>query len=157
MIKLIRIDYRLLHGQVVFAWVNSLGIERIIIVDDLASSDETKKTTLKLTKPQNVKLNIFSVKEALERKNKISELKENTAIIFGNTQNCLTFLSKFEGNVKEINYGGIPKKESSVEFDKAIYLNEEEIEDSRKLISLGFRLYSQQTPSTKLVELNNRL
>lgn len=157
MIKLVRIDYRLLHGQVVFAWVNSLGIQRIIIIDDDAASDDTKKTTLKLTKPQNVKLNIFSVEDALARKNKIKEIKDPTAIIFGNTKNCLAFMSEFEGNVKEINYGGIPKKAGSKEFDKAIYLSEEEQEDSKELKRRGLRLYSQQTPSTRLVELNNLL
>ncbi|NRE63336.1 PTS sugar transporter subunit IIB, partial [Enterococcus faecium] len=31
MIKLVRIDHRLLHGQVVFSWSNSLYINRIII------------------------------------------------------------------------------------------------------------------------------
>lgn len=157
MIKLVRIDYRLLHGQVVFAWVNSLGIERIIIIDDEVSSDDTKKATLKLSKPQHVKLNIFSVSDAVVRKNKIKKVKDKTAIIFGNTKNCLAFLQDFEGDVKEVNYGGIPKKENSKEFDKAVYLNQAEVEDSKKLKELGFRLYSQQTPTTKLVELNKLL
>lgn len=157
MIKLVRIDYRLLHGQVVFAWINRLGIDRIIIIDDEASKDEMKKTSLKLTKPQNVKLNIFSVQDALDRKNKIKALKENTMIIFSNTRNCYEFLSNFAGVVKEVNYGGIPNKEGAKQFDKAIFLNEEEIEDSKKLRDLGLRLYSQQTPTTKVVELNNKL
>jgi len=161
MIKLVRIDYRLLHGQVVFAWINHLGIDRIVIIDDEASKDEMKKTSLKLTKPQNVKLNIFSVQDALDRKNKIKALKENTMIIFSNTRNCYEFLSEFLSNfagvVKEVNYGGIPNKEGAKQFDKAIFLNEEEIEESKKLRDLGLRLYSQQTPTTKVVELNNKL
>ncbi|MCB5936421.1 PTS sugar transporter subunit IIB [Caldibacillus thermoamylovorans] len=157
MIKLVRIDYRLLHGQVVFAWINRLGIDRIVIIDDEASKDEMKKTSLKLTKPQNVKLNIFSVQDALDRKNKIKALKENTMIIFSNTRNCYEFLSNFAGVVKEVNYGGIPNKEGAKQFDKAIFLNEEEIEESKKLRDLGLRLYSQQTPTTKVVELNNKL
>jgi len=157
MIKLVRIDYRLLHGQVVFAWINRLGIDRIVIIDDEASKDEMKKTSLKLTKPQNVKLNIFSVQDALDRKNKIKALRENTMIIFSNTRNCYEFLSNFAGVVKEVNYGGIPNKEGAKQFDKAIFLNEEEIEESKKLRDLGLRLYSQQTPTTKVVELNNKL
>lgn len=46
MIKLVRIDHRLLHGQVVFAWVNRLNINRIIVVDDVAANDEFKKMSL---------------------------------------------------------------------------------------------------------------
>ena len=61
MIKLARLDYRLLHGQVVFAWVGHVGAQRIIIVDDEAASDELKKTALSLSKPAGVRLNIFSL------------------------------------------------------------------------------------------------
>ncbi len=32
-IVLARLDYRLLHGQVVFSWVNSVAAQRIIVVD----------------------------------------------------------------------------------------------------------------------------
>lgn len=42
MIKLVRLDYRLLHGQVVFGWVNHISAQRIIIVDDAAANDELK-------------------------------------------------------------------------------------------------------------------
>ena len=34
MIKLVRLDYRLLHGQVVFSWTQNVGAQRIIVVDD---------------------------------------------------------------------------------------------------------------------------
>ena len=44
MIKLVRLDYRLLHGQVVFAWTGHTGAQRIIVVDDDAATDELKKS-----------------------------------------------------------------------------------------------------------------
>jgi fructoselysine and glucoselysine-specific PTS system IIB component len=157
MIKLVRIDYRLLHGQVVLSWINNLNVERIIIIDDFSSSDETQKTTLKLAKPQNTKLNIFSIDQALARKVKISDLTDNTIIIFGDTKTCLTFLKEFKGDISEVNYGGLPKKEGSIEFDKSVYMNDEEIRDSKELKNLGLKLYSQQTPTTKAIKLNDIL
>ena len=39
MIKLVRLDYRLLHGQVVFSWTQNVGAQRIIVVDDEALAD----------------------------------------------------------------------------------------------------------------------
>ena len=42
MIKLVRLDYRLLHGQVVFSWTQNVGAQRIIVVDDEAAADELK-------------------------------------------------------------------------------------------------------------------
>ena len=40
MIKVIRIDHRLLHGQVIFAWTKSQGIERIVVIDNVAAGDD---------------------------------------------------------------------------------------------------------------------
>lgn len=154
MIKFIRIDYRLLHGQIVVGWLNRFSIDRIIIIDDKAGSSETEKSILNIAKPSGARLNIFTVSDALARKNKISQLKENTAIIFGNTQSCLDFLKEFNTNLYEINYGAIPKKENAKEFDKAVFLTEKDVENSKELINLGYKLYSQQTPSTSSVDLN---
>ena len=55
MIKLVRLDYRLLHGQVVFSWTGHVGAQRIIVVDDDAANDEMKKSALLLSKPAGVR------------------------------------------------------------------------------------------------------
>lgn len=157
MIKLIRIDYRLLHGQIVVSWLNRYSIDRIIIIDDKAGSSDTEKSILSIAKPQGTKLNIFTLDEALARKNKISELKENVAIIFGNTQSCLDFMKEFKSDLFEINYGAIPKKDNAKEFDKAVFLTDQDIINSKELIRLGYKLYSQQTPANNSVDLNKVL
>lgn len=48
MIKLVRLDYRLVHGQVLAAWVNQISAQRIIVVDDAAANDEMRSAALKL-------------------------------------------------------------------------------------------------------------
>ena len=50
MIKFIRIDHRLLHGQVVFSWSKSLQINRILVVNDEAANDEFKKNVFRTIK-----------------------------------------------------------------------------------------------------------
>lgn len=86
MIKFIRIDHRLLHGQVVFSWSKSLQINRILVVNDEAANDEFKKMSLELSKPQGIKLNIFTVENTLTKISKIEALSENIMMIFGNTK-----------------------------------------------------------------------
>lgn len=82
MIKFIRIDHRLLHGQVVFSWSKSLQINRILVVNDEAANDEFKKMSLELSKPQGIKLNIFTVENTLTKISKIEALSENIMMIF---------------------------------------------------------------------------
>lgn len=156
MIKLVRIDHRLLHGQVVFSWTKSLGVERIIIIDDFAATDELKKMSLSLSKPTGVKLNVFTVKDALIRMAKVEALNENVMLIFGGTKSIREFCEGYP-KIKEINYGGIAKKENSVQYSNAIFLTDEELEDSRKLKEMGIRLYMQQVPTSKLEDLTSKI
>ena len=73
-IVLARLDYRLLHGQVVFTWTTKVQAERIIVVDNAAANDDIKKGALKLAKPQGVRLNVFTVERALAKMDKLNTL-----------------------------------------------------------------------------------
>ncbi|HGF7663788.1 TPA: PTS sugar transporter subunit IIB [Enterococcus faecium] len=156
MIKFIRIDHRLLHGQVVFSWSESLQINRILVVNDEAANDEFKKMSLELSKPQGIKLNIFTVENTLTKISKIETLSENIMMIFGNTKDVRQFCESYS-NVKEINYGGIIKKEGSKQFSNAIFLTENEIEDAKVLKSMGIKQFMQQVPTSKKEDLNTMI
>ena len=45
-VKLLRIDSRLVHGQVANNWAGSLGAEAILAVSDGAANDELRKTLM---------------------------------------------------------------------------------------------------------------
>ncbi|MCY6957240.1 PTS sugar transporter subunit IIB [Clostridium brassicae] len=156
MIKLLRIDHRLLHGQVIFSWCKALQITRIIVIDDDSANNEFKKMSLNLTKPPEIKLNIFTVDAAISKMDKIENLSDNVMIIFGGTNSTLRFCEQYP-NIKEINYGGIAKKDNSKQFSTAIFLNDSEIEDSRKLKDIGIYLYMQQVPTSRKEDLNPKL
>ncbi len=66
MIKLVRIDYRLLHGQVVFAWTRALDIDHIIVANAKAAADAFITMSLNLAKPAGVTLDIATVEQAAE-------------------------------------------------------------------------------------------
>ncbi|MGM0123655.1 PTS system, mannose-specific IIB component [Enterococcus sp. AZ194] len=156
MIKLVRIDYRLLHGQVVFSWTKTLGINRIIVINHEAATDEFKKMSLNLAKPTGVKLNMFTVDEALAKMPKVEQLNENIMMIFGNTKETLSFCEKY-AKIKEINYGGIPKNGEAKQFGSAVFLNAEEQNEARKLKEMGMSQYIQQVPTSKSEDLNKLL
>lgn len=153
MIKLVRLDYRLLHGQVVFSWCSYVGAQRIIVVDDDAASDELKKAALSLSKPAGVRLNIFSLETTLAKMAKVETLNENIMMIFGNTATLRAFCEAYP-KIKEINYGGLANKAGAKQYGSAIFMTESEAEDTRKLKDMGIKLYIQQTPSLKVEPLN---
>ena len=56
MILLLRVDHRLLHGQVAVSWAQGLKANCIFCVGDHIANDPVWKTTLKMGKPAGCKL-----------------------------------------------------------------------------------------------------
>ncbi|MDO4977921.1 MAG: PTS sugar transporter subunit IIB [Eubacteriales bacterium] len=154
MIKLVRLDYRLLHGQVVFSWTQNIGATRIIIVDDEAANDEFKKTALNLSKPTGVRLNIFTLEKTLEKMPKIEKLEDNIMMIFGNTKTLASFCKNYP-KIKTINYGGMANKPGAKQYAAAIFLDAAEQADTKEILGQGISIYMQQTPGHKKENLTD--
>ena len=65
MIKKLRVDHRLLHGQVAFSWTSALNVDCILIANDSVMKDELRKTTLKMAKPNGVKLVMKNIEDSI--------------------------------------------------------------------------------------------
>ncbi len=61
MITLLRVDHRLLHGQVAFSWTQYVGADCILIANDSVPGDELRKTTIKLAGNDSNLLIVFYV------------------------------------------------------------------------------------------------
>ncbi len=66
MIKALRVDDNLLHGQIAFSWVKGLQLHGIVVADDKIVNDSFMKMTLGLAKPPGVNLKIVSVNDAID-------------------------------------------------------------------------------------------
>lgn len=154
MIKVIRVDHRLLHGQVIFSWTKFASIERVIVIDTATSNDDFKKMSLKLAKPEDIKLNVFSVDAAISKIDQIMALSDNIMLLFENVTELSKFIDAF-GPVDEINYGLVPSKPDAKRFSNAVYLTPEEVELSKKMCDQGINISMQQVPSSNKELLNN--
>ena len=134
MIKLVRIDYRLLHGQVVFAWTRALDIDHIIVANAKAAADAFITMSLNLAKPAGVTLDIATVEQAAEKLNGGKLDHKKVMVVLGNTAETLALVEKVPG----INA-------------------EEEIADSRALKEKGIRLEMRQVPAHSAELLNEQL
>ena len=147
MIKInVRIDERLIHGQVATMWTNVLGINRIIVVDDKVIKNETEKEVLKMAKPSNVKLSILSIKGASERIIN-GQYDEETILVL--VKSPITIYEMIELGVKisDIIVGNISKKENTREITKSININKDEERCFLKLKNKGIEIYAQMVPN----------
>ena len=63
-----RVDDRLVHGQVMTAWVLHTKASKVIIVDDKAAKDSFMKMIMKSAMPSSLELEVLSVSSAISKK-----------------------------------------------------------------------------------------
>ena len=154
MIKFCRIDDKLLHGQIVMAWTRYVGAEHIVVVNDEAATDQFKKMTLGLAKPSGVGLSVFTVEDAMKKLG--AGTKKVIMVITGNTGDALKLVEGID-EIKAINYGGIRQKENAKKFGDAVFLDEQDVENSRKILEKGVEINIQQLPTHPAVNLKTLL
>ncbi|MBO0471554.1 PTS sugar transporter subunit IIB [Enterococcus sp. DIV0242_7C1] len=141
-----RVDERLIHGQVATVWTNTVGAQRIMVVNDLAVKDQLQIGALKMAKPAGVKLSILSKRKAIE---KILAGNYEDEKVFLITKDIADMAALIDGGVplNTFNIGNISQKEGSKAIKKSVALTEEEIQTIHRLISQGVTITAQMIPS----------
>ena len=146
MIKLCRVDHRLLHGQVAFSWSHALGADAILIVSDEVASNEVRMKTMRLAKPVGIKLVIKGVDDSIK------------AIKSGVTDKYrLLIVTGSECGISSLNLGGTVKSsETTRSFGSAVHLTDEEVEVVRGLVRDGVEVEVRQVAKDKKVVLSEK-
>lgn len=147
MIVKLRIDDRLLHGQVAYSWKSALGYQAIVIASDEAAGDEFRKGVIKMCCPEGVKLAVRSIGEAASLLNneKLKDMK--VFAICQSPGDARRLLQQLEEK-PAVNLGGIQMAEGKKLFSRAVYLNGEDLTDLDDMVKEGYTIEVQEVPST---------
>ena len=79
-IRLIRIDDRLIHGQVVTSWITQTGSKKIIIIDDELYENEFLRDVFAAAAPRGIPVEVMNVEQAAQEW-KLNEFHEEPVLI----------------------------------------------------------------------------
>lgn len=156
MITLLRVDHRLLHGQVAFSWTQFIGADCILIANDSVPDDELRKTTLKLAKPPSVKLVIKNISDAIESLKSGVTDKYRLFIVVESVADACRLVNAVP-EITSINLGGVKAREGSRTISRAINLLPQEIEQLHDIIQAGTEVEIRQVPNDRKVLFNESL
>lgn len=150
MIMLTRLDERFIHGQVAFAWTNSLGADCILIANDRIMNDKIRQTTLKLATPTGVKLVVRNMEDAIAvlKGDKIKKYK--VFLMVDNTKDALTLVKEIP-EVKHINLGNMKKTEDREFLTNSIALSCEDLDNITLMVQAGAEVECRAIPQDKKV------
>lgn len=150
----VRIDDRLIHGQVCGFWIPQYSLERIAIVDDDIVNDEVRKNALKFGCPDKCKLSIFNTAKAADKFNR--KIDEGIKVmILCNSPVPILKMAENGYTVPYITVGNMATKPGAKQIKKTVFVSEEEKKAFIKLIDMGVKVYSQMVPNEAREEISD--
>ena len=144
----VRVDDRLIHGQVVTQWVKVFKAQKIVVIDSNVAKDKMQKNILKFAAPTDMKVSIFSVDEAVEVWNKNQFGNMNVFILFKDVKQIAEMKDK---GVKfdEITLGNMSITGDRKQIYKSTGFTKEEAQTLFDLRKDGVNLFFQTQPTDR--------
>lgn len=136
MIKLVRVDHRLLHGQVAFSWTNGVGADCILVASDMVATSDVWKTTLRLGKPTGVKLVMKNMQDSIDAINSGITDKYKLIIVVQTIKEAKQLIDGCK-EIQSINLGNTKETEETKQISRQIFVTKEEEAILKELIDRG--------------------
>lgn len=146
-ISVFRIDDRLIHGQIITAWIAHADATAIVVADDKAASDEFSQTLLKMATPDSITLRILSVEDAIAYF-KAGEEEGKALLLMRGPEQALRFI---EAGVKkdQINVGNMNMKKGKTKVLGNLWVFPEDVEAMKGIYEHGVSLEVRAVPNER--------
>jgi D-glucosaminate PTS system EIIB component len=157
-INIVRIDDRLIHGQVMTKWSKGLGTNAIYVVDNVTAADDFMKDIyINVNSSSGLKIQVYSTDEVVERWEKDQFANDSVVLLFKNISSVKEVLEKGKLPIEKLNIGGISKKPEATFVINTVGLTKADAEVLKEMESKGIEVYFQTVPDSKKVSLQDAI
>ena len=150
MISHVRIDSRLIHGQVVEAWLPLLKVGRVVVADDEASDSPLMRAAMGLAVPPGVEVDISRLDEVPFAR--FDQDSVRTLVLVRDVAALMR--AKSRGlPLRRVNLGNIHHGPGRRPVSASVYLTAEELQQLRALEASGVELEVRGVPSDRPILL----
>ncbi|AEJ25490.1 PTS system mannose/fructose/N-acetylgalactosamine-transporter subunit IIB [Streptococcus equi] len=159
MITQIRVDDRLIHGQVAVVWTKELNAPLLVVANDEAAKNEITQMTLKMAVPNGMKLLIRSVEDSIKVFNDPRAVDKRIFVIVSSIKDACQ-IAKQVKDLEAVNVANVGRFDKSdpatkVKLASSLLLNPAELEAAKELVSLpNLDVFNQVLPSNSKVSLS---
>jgi PTS system mannose-specific IIB component len=156
-IALVRVDNRLVHGQILEAWVPFVEARCIMVVDDNSASDFFCETVIRMAVPSDIEVNICSVEDFAANYMYARGSGKKTIVLFGKIADALRAYEQ-GFHFEKLNIGNIYHEDYKVCCAPSVFLCEPDIADIFRLQQeKGVAVELKRVPREKAVDIQDAL
>lgn len=149
-LNMVRVDYRMVHGQIVAKWIKFRPVDRLILADDSLVDDPFMDDIYRMAVPDRevdiVKLG--DVQTAIDRKN------DTVLLIFKDVASAYT-VYKNGLQLPELNVGAVQNSAQRKAVVQGVALSVEEYEKLSEMKAEGVNVFLQPIPENDPVSLGS--
>lgn len=152
---LVRVDDRLVHGQVVVGWGRALHLRHVVLVDDEIAASDWEQDLYRMGVPDGMTIDFVSTAEAGARFGEWEREGDRIMVLVAGV-GVLQALAD-AAPVTRVNLGGIHKAPGRTERLPYVFLSDDEAERLRALAARGLAITAQDVPTARPVPLGEVL
>jgi mannose/fructose/N-acetylgalactosamine-specific phosphotransferase system component IIB len=155
-ITLVRVDNRLIHGQILEAWVPFTQASSIVVVDDEVAGDFFRETVIRMAVPREVEVIVSGVQEFARDYPYTTGQGKKTIILFSTIADaCRAFSAGFKFD--KLNLGNVHHDQSEgekIRCSSCVFLDNNDIQCVVNLMdTAGVRVELQRIPQEEPVDV----
>lgn len=148
-----RVDDRLIHGQIVQAWLPELRVDEVLIPCAKKRAGLLNETLLRLSLPYEYKLTVLDSHACMQYARKSS----GRIFILTGTVQELADLIEDGLQIKSVNIGGMHFKENAQKLAENVFLDEQDKHFLKIIDGLGIRIETRAVPNAKSISIREAL
>ena len=153
-LTLVRVDDRLIHGQIAAIWLKELPATRIVVIDDSTAGDEFVTEVIEPAAPPGVAVEVHSLAGGIERLRAVAGDREPTYVLLRSPHTALA-LRRAGIEFPLLNVGGMGIGPRRQRLHRSISASPEELDAMRELQVMGTKVELRSVPAERAVALDS--
>ena len=143
---LARIDNRLIHGQVLEAWVPFVQADCIVVANDEIAGNPLQKMMMQASVPSRMQVEIGTIAEATLLFNSAQLNRRRTLLLFGTTADAVR---AYQGGLiyKRLNLGNLQAYKGKARFSCTLFLDPTDLDNLELLDQAGVKITARCIPA----------
>jgi len=151
-IILVRVDDRLIHGQILQAWLPSIKANELLVPSDTLAADETQRAIFESAIPRSTRLVIDTVERIAEILLQGHDRRVRRMVIVEHLRDALR-LKRAGVPFQRLNLGNIRSAEGTLSLSRTVFVGQECLRSLREIVRAGVNVDLQTVPFEKRVDL----
>ena len=159
MITLIRLDERLIHGQIATKWSKHTNVTHIVVANDEAANNKIIQKSLMMAAPGNIKTSVRTIEGAIQLLNDERCKPLKILVIVKNPWDLKRVMESVKG-IEKVNIGNYGRAEKEHEGDirksygQNLYIDDIELPIFKEIANMHENVFYQTMPEDMVMELN---